>query len=180
MDEMPAPLDISQQYDHAWRTLLLGHDIIKSFDYKIQLLVALAGFFWTYAFPIIGKERPLLALKTQGPFPESLCLWLLVLGFFMFLGAVAFSLAARRRKRHDNPVLARLIFFRDVLGHGSPQAYRDRYLKASATEALEDVLFQVWEVGHIARAKHRGYDLAWTALLLQVLVFVMYEYVAAG
>ncbi len=151
--------DASQPFDpldHAWRIHANAQDLIKYADQKVQVVLALGTLLTGW---VSGKAETVTALGAVG--------YVLLAAFAaaaaVFFGASLRALLARSDTKTGGTV-PRLIYFGHIAQRREAAEYAAELRSLSPAAALDDVAYQIAELGNIAAKKFGNYRCAWWAL----------------
>jgi hypothetical protein len=142
--------------DHAWRIHANAQDLIKYADQKVQVVLALGTLLTGY---VSSKADTVAALGAVG--------YVLLAAFAaaaaVFFGAALRALLARSDTKTGGTV-PRLIYFGHIAQRREAAEYAAELRFLSPAAALDDVAYQIAELGNIAAKKFGNYRCAWWAL----------------
>ena len=150
-------------FDAAWRTYLNVQDMVKYADQKVQVLLLLSTIICAF---VLTNLKDLAGHSTVARI--GVVLFLLATAAFFLLALVA--LVARRDTKTGTTV-PRLIYFRHIAERTEAVEYCRAFRDANGAAFLDDVCYQISELGHIASAKFSYYRRAWWALGTQAVIF---------
>lgn len=141
--------------EHAWRIYVNAQEMIKYADQKVQVLIGLG----TLVIGVVVARLQSLAAFTELGVLTLLGFGLCSVLFFVFALAALLARSDKSTPR-DAP---RLIYFGHIASRSTVE-YSAAFRDVSHPEALDDLCYQVVEVGTIAAKKFRYYRHAWKAL----------------
>ena len=181
-DEMQAADNTSARYstaelalrlDQAWKVLNLNQELIRAADQKIYLLIVMSTLLVTYV------SSNLVQIMLRGLLQRVvLIVFLLAVAAFFYF---ALSTVVSRNSRQDNKVGAvpQVVFFGDIATRASAQHYMQAFRSTDMHAMFDDICQQIFDVATIARDKYRCYRRAWSALLVEVTLFLLLQFSVA-
>lgn len=168
---MPQQLEQFDSHDHAWRIYLNCQEMIKYADQKVQVAIALAALITSFALGKLDK------IDAAGSFEKFIVGAFVIATATFFYFALA-ALLARGDTKTDNSV-PKLIYFGHISSRSSAEEYRRSFLETDPQRHLDDLLFQIVELGDIAGKKFSNYRSSWVALAFMIVFFVILAMIKA-
>lgn len=162
--------ELTLRLDQAWKVLNLNQDLIRAADQKIYLLIVMSTLLVTYVSTNLEK------IMRQGMLQRAALILLLLAVAAFFYFALSTVLSRNRKQPSAVPLLPRLVFFGDIAERGSAQMYVSAFRDTDMHSLLDDICHQIHDVASIARQKYRSYRRAWTALLVEVTLFLLLQF----
>lgn len=153
------------QFEHAWRIYLNMQDMIKYADQKVQVVIALATVMITF---VLAKLEALQALDRTARISVMVFLTATVI----FFACALLALLARSDTLTGDRV-PKLIYFGHIAKRKEAVEYTHAFRLASPESALDDICYQIAELGSIASKKFTFYRYAWFALGAMLLSFLV-------
>jgi hypothetical protein len=158
-------------HDHAWRIYLNCQEMIKYADQKVQVTIALAALITSFALSKLDK------FDAVGSFEQFIIGAFVIATATFFYFALAALLARSDTKTGDS--VPKLIYFGHISKRADAEEYRRCFLETEPHRHLDDLLFQIAELGDIASKKFTNYRSSWVALAFMIIFFVILAMIKA-
>ncbi len=148
-------MELPERINYAYSTLKYNQDLIQFAESKANTLLVINSIFLATITGITGISHGAGLMGTILGIMKILFLVIAICSVITCLMVVApakgdFKGAGRRD----------LIFYKDILRHNTPEAYRFEFCKTQTPQLLEDLLKRCYSLSHITDLKFNRYNLA--------------------
>lgn len=154
---------MDKKVEHAWSIFKNQQEIIKFFDKKINALLFVSSVISTF---ILINAKEILANGLYG----QILIFGYLLFFILFIAYSLFTILPRNPLKFGKSI-PKLIYFKDIANRVEPKDYVEDFESASIGDIQNDLCYQIYELGTIAKLKSINYSKAWVFMALKLLLF---------
>jgi len=160
-------MELPERISYAYSTLKYNQDLIQFAESKANTLLIINSIFLATITGIMGASHEAGFMVTIFGIAKILFLLIAICSVIACLMVVAPAKGDLKYTRRRD-----LIFYKDILHHNTPEAYRFEFCKTQTPQLLEDLLKRCYSLSHITDLKFSRYNLAQRVTFLSCILWL--------